>query len=403
MDTSTTVINLMDNIKIEKECVTINPLKPWLTINGNGFTIEQADANTKKYVFDIQNNGLLRTINVTNLNITGKSKYGFIYIPASTKYNDITVNFEDVTYTGPELICAKCSNVNITNCELVVAPGYCDTEGYLVDGNQIRLSGFVKIDKQVANSCRVMFRVHKKGSALIMSRGAVVLTENNTKVNSTSKKSGFAKFQNSKSALIIEENVFFKYRGVNSFIYGEEVDYVYIGDNSMVDVVVTGKLYCCAMLEVDTYMIVKPGATLMMYAIENVNRDPIIKLDKSKGLLIFDNPTHVLLYNNSGKKSCHGLALGNICYQQIQYLGVRSIEYWDQNDLPVTALGIGTATNHFINKDPFTYFDACVTMHSGTFKCAETKGYDGVTPFNSKTHSLKNTNVLRIEGAIIGT
>ena len=403
-DATTTYIKLQSDIQILKECIAINPVKPSLTIDGNGKTIIQADSSTCEYVLQLKKEGAIRSILIKDLYITGKSKYGFIYVPSDDDFANVTITFDHVNYTGPELVKARYCNIIIEGGNYVVAPGHCDTDGYLVDGRNITLKGVVMIDKQIPASCRVMFRVNKYGT-LMIAEHANVCAENNTKVVSKCSKSGFAKFEYCKSAFIVGYNASLKYTGVNSFIYGCDIDFVEIRENANLDVTVLGNIYPSAMLEVDNFMTVKRGAVLKMIAIENENKKPVIRLDYSKGLLLFDNPAFVLLSNNSGKKSCHGLALGNVCSQLIQYNGVYSVEYWVQNDSPVGAAGpAAPATYRFANDiNDYNMFSAAVLMHCGDFKCASTSGYFGSLPFNKTTHSLKNTNVLRIYGGTADT
>jgi len=392
-DPDITLVNIIAPFTMEKDTITINPKKSGLVINGNFNQITQVDSSSAAYSIQFDSaKSNIQTITIQNLIIAGLSRKGFVYIPTCSKYSNFTVNFNKIIYTGPELIKAKYSNINITDSDILIQPGHCDSTGYLVEGMNITLSGIVTIDKQAPKSNRSLFYVNSKGS-LVIANSAIVNIHNNTFDDKVSKKSGFAYFSSCSTKLLFGSNSKFNYEGVSTFAYGCDIDEVIVGDYAEVIVMISGNLSTCdGLLAVKSLMEVRNSATLELIAVNNTNCYPVIEFG-NKSVFSVDAPIDILFYNASAKNACYGMAIDNACTMTINYSNVTEVGYWVKNTTPYFALGNPT----YAFTSGGNMYSAILGMSCGKVKTVNTPNYTGSTPLTSA--AFKDVNVIHIKGA----
>jgi len=386
-----TRINLTGNITLDKGALTINRNKSSLVVDGNGFTLTQFSSNASADLIRFNNSGTLRDITFQNMNIAGRNNSGFVDISTGTAYRNITVTFDNVSYTGPMLAMAQESNVVIRNSNLTLARGHTNSTCALVKANNITFEGNVVVRNDTTNSSD-LFKLTRIASNLVIADGANVDV-----VNQGNRHSGFAKFKCSNGNLIFSDNSTFNYVGGGVFQSGCAVSTVYIGNLTRVYIMTDGNLQNCGLLMIKGSMVVEEDAIVDIIAINNSNKKPVIKFTHQSTLMV-NNPESFFVYN-SASRVCgkYGLAIGTNCGGTIQitYNGMESIEYWRLNTSPHTNLP--AATYKWENADG-SGFTAFLTFNKNKASNVGTRDYTGETPFNATTATLRDINVIRIIG-----
>ncbi|EUJ23149.1 hypothetical protein PGRAN_09461 [Listeria grandensis FSL F6-0971] len=93
-------IALGNNITLEKG-TTVSKNITSLTIDGQGYTLTENTAGAAAGTIYI-GNAATKTVTMKNMNIVGKNYYG--PVNTSDSLRGITLNYQDVTYTGPQII-----------------------------------------------------------------------------------------------------------------------------------------------------------------------------------------------------------------------------------------------------------------------------------------------------------
>ena len=393
-DAVTTEIVLTDNILIEKKAVTINPNKASLVIDGNNKIIIDADINSLTYTLHLAAKKTLKNIVLKNAIIMGRNKYGLITVPDGSSFSDVTITYENVTYTGPQMIWARYSNVIIKDCNINVAPGYCNLVSYLVEAMNVTLLGNVQINKQVAGNCNELFQINYQGKMVIGANAVVNVLNGYDGTNTLlTSKSGFVYFSTCKSSMIFESGCKFTYTGMYAFQDGCALANLIVNSGADVTITTIGNLKCThGLFYVEGVMTVDPGSMLKLLALYNTSCYPVIKFN-NKSVLNVNSPRFFYLYNSSTYKCNTGLAIGNICEMTINYSNIYRLEYWVSNKSPYDALT--PATWNFVTSTGSPY-SALVNLSSGVARSVLSLGYSGTTPLNTTTMSLKDVNVIRI-------
>ncbi|MGE7761380.1 toxin Cry1Ac domain D-VI-related protein [Peribacillus sp. NPDC097895] len=106
-DNGITTVQLGQNIDISG-AIKIHPAKSEIVIEGNNHTISETGANGSSGGM-YANGNLIKSITVKNVNIKGKNYYGLITIHDVSK--NVEQIFENVNYSGPQLIWNRNGNV----------------------------------------------------------------------------------------------------------------------------------------------------------------------------------------------------------------------------------------------------------------------------------------------------
>ena len=390
-----THIKLTADIQMDKKGIDINGCKPTLVIDGDGFTITDAAVNGKSNTMYLNEHGTLKDITLQNVTVAGKNVFGIIAVNDLSKFKDITLTFENVTYSGPQLTWCEDSRVILRDCDLSLTAGYCGFVGELVEATHIRLEGDVNIIKN-AKGPDELFRISGDCGGVLVAEDANVTVSVNMDIDKKTT-SGFVHFQESGGYLIFEDNSWFSFVGNQHFQQHKDVKQLYIGKNAEVHIKTYGDYkwnYGAFMVKGD--MTVEENAVLTILALNNKKGDPAIEFDKTS-TLNFNNPKYVLIYNSSTNKCNRGLAIGPECADKINmvYGDIKSLEYWKLNTSPYNDLQ--SATFDWRNPDESRFTASC-EIKSKCVKSASAVDYTGTTPFNKTTAELYNINVIRIHG-----
>jgi hypothetical protein len=395
-NTTTTHIIFTNNINLEKTAVAINPSKSELVIDGAGFTLTSFDSDDSKYTLSLNQFKTLKNITVQNMNIVGYNKNGIVYIPSSTTYSSVTLTYSNITYSGMQLVEARKSNVVFRDCEINLIPLRSKHPSEVAAATHIRLEGTVNIVKNAPGCKMDLFHIHSKGGGLTVASGAVVNVEDNL-LGSRPKDWGFVKVPYNSCYIRFEDNSKFTYAGNNVFQKGEEIDNIYIGRNTEVNVFTYGNFFCeNGLFAINKLMIIEEGASVNLLGMANGKDKPVIWLD-SGGQLVINNPKQVLIYNSYAQKSSAGLAIrADGCAETtFAVKNIAHLEFWSMNSRPSDNLLAPTRAWANLNGGQFS---AAVTQKEKKTKTATTSGYSGLTPFNTTTATLNNVNVIRVNG-----
>lgn len=392
---TTTHIRLTGNVEYPVQSATINPAKPEMVIDGNGFTL--TDANScGLYSMRLINKGNLKNITIQNLNIVGRDYYGMIAVNDSTSFSDVTITFDNIKYRGPQLSWARKSNFVIRNSEITIVPSATCPAGEVVECLTVRLEGNVKIVKNAPSSCDELFWVTGSNGGVTIARGANVVVRNNEN-SPNACVSGFVYYSCANIFLTFEEDSKFDYIGNFLFQKCDAVDRLTIGKRANVNIVLNGNLYCgYGVFRCRGTMLVDEGATFKAFSFNNKNDQPMVQLT-GVGTATFNNPKEVFIYNSSTSTCNTGLAMGPYgCEVSISYNSISSLEYWKLNKAPHNNLPTPTRDWRNPNKSAFNAFEK---VNGATVKEAyASASYFGSVPFDKNTAVLKDINVIRING-----
>lgn len=395
-DAATTYIRFTGDIVMEKKSVTINPHKPELVIDGDGYSLTSIDTNSSSYTLRLEAKKTLKDITVRQMSIFGYNHHGIVHIPDSSTYGDITLTYENVAYTGAQLIEAKSSTAIIRDCDITLIPGHSVHPSEVAAARHVRLEGNVNIVKDAASCKMELFHISSKGGGLTVAAGAVINVEDNLG-GGKPKDWGFIKVPHNDQYIRFEDDSKFTYAGNNVFQKGEEINEIYIGKRAEVRIETYGDFYLeNSLFAAHKLMTVEEDAILILLALGNSKEKPVVWLDKG-AKLIMNSPREVLIYNSYAKSSKAGLAIKSDGCKETTFTvkNVKSLEYWSMNNKPYDALP--APTREWRNPDD-SLFSLSVTQKERSTKSCVTTGYSGATPANTTTASLNNINVIRVNG-----
>jgi len=379
--------------------ININPYKPSLVVDGKGYTLFEApsiDLNDT-IRFNKATNMLLKRITWKNLNIIGQNHRGFNAVEAATAMSDVVITFDNIKYFGPQLIKASHSTVVIKDSDVLIMEGFKSCVYEIAEATHVRLEGDCNLVKNAPGNCREMFFIKGSGGGMTVASGANIKALNNYEAKH--KGTGFISFSGCKNTYwIFEDDSKFEFRG-NSYVHAcNALDYVYVGKRAFVGMYTFGDFKSCySMIHVNNKMLVEQDSVLRMIALENKQDQPNLQLRKN-ARIDFNSPNEVFIYNSSTHKCNSGLAMGPYgCDVDVYYNGIKSLEYWIYNTAPPDNLP--TPTYDWRNPNN-SAFNAYVNMKHKVAKDVDISGYYGAVPYNLITATLRDVNVIRINGGV---
>ena len=401
---TTTHVMFTNDITIQKgkKGIQINQNKPMLVVDGGGYILQEAQSidlnDTIRFKKD--NKGILKNITWQNMNIVGQNHRGFAVIETTCLIDDVVVTFDNVKYVGPQLIKAKRSTVIIRDSDVVIMNGFNKCIGEVAEATHVRLEGNVNIDKKAPGSCRELFFITGDNGGFSVASGADVYISND--FEEKHKSTGLISYVCCKNTyMIFEDDSKFFYKGNNYVHKCNGLDLFYVGKRAEVVMFCYGDFYCSySMIIINKVGIVDEGAKFWLIAPDNRKNPPNLQL-RQKATMTFNSPKDVFIYNRSTEKCNGGLAMGpHGCDVNVFYNNIESLEYWIFNTAPYTNLPAPTydwrnPDSSQYNSSPFTAF---VNMKCSTMKDFGIWNYYGAVPYDNKTATLKDVNVIRIGG-----
>jgi len=390
-----TQINLTDDITLPRGSITLNQNKSHLTINGNGFTITQHSSNATADVIRLTRSGNLTDITFQNINIVGRNNSGFVTVSSGAAFRNVTLTFDNVTYSGPQLVSSPDSRVILRDSDLTLAEGHLRKSGELVKATNIVLEGNVNI-VNTAGGKGSTFRVFRASGSFVVAEDANVNVENGT--TASKKTSGFVTFSNKNSTFTFADNSTFNYTGSGIFLTGKPVRLVYVGTLAQVHIETSGTLNTGGLFNVRGTMVVQEDSLVDIIALNNTRaKTSVIQFAKGSTLEV-NNPESFFVFNSSRNNGKTGLAIGTgPCAKalRILYNEIESLEYWRLNSNPHTDLDDPTFDWRNDNGSDFCAF---LTFTSKRVTNVGTQNYYGETAFNATTATLRDINVIRVSG-----
>lgn len=158
-DNAYTYIYFGNNITLESG-ITISKNKNNIVIDGtyNNITYEFTDQK-KLGTGDTINisSPTITNVTVKNLKITGYNYYGVIYVPDASGYKNTTVEYNNITYQGPQISFNPYGLTRFINANITIEDSYA-TGNEVAECNQIEIGGKTTITHKSTSNSTFWFR-----------------------------------------------------------------------------------------------------------------------------------------------------------------------------------------------------------------------------------------------------
>ena len=158
-DNAYTYIYFGNNITLESG-ITISKNKNNIVIDGtyNNITYEFTDQK-KLGTGDTINisSPTITNVTVKNLKITGYNYYGVIYVPDASSYKNTTVEYNNITYQGPQISFNPYGLTRFINANITIEDSYA-TGNEVAECNQIEIGGNTTITHKSTSNSTFWFR-----------------------------------------------------------------------------------------------------------------------------------------------------------------------------------------------------------------------------------------------------
>lgn len=141
-------ITLTSGIKISgtKNNITING-----TYNNNRYKFTDMKSLSTANVIAVSNK-LTLNVTVKNMDVTGYNYYGIIYVPESNDYKNIIIEYNNITYIGPQISFNPNGLTRFIDCNITIQDNYA-SGNEVAECNKIEIGGNTTIlHKSTANS-----------------------------------------------------------------------------------------------------------------------------------------------------------------------------------------------------------------------------------------------------------
>lgn len=158
-DNAYTYIYFGNNITLESG-ITISKNKNNIVIDGtyNNITYEFTDQK-KLGTGDTINisSPTITNVTVKNLKITGYNYYGVIYVPDASGYKNTTIEYNNITYQGPQISFNPYGLTRFINANITIEDSYA-TGNEVAECNQIEIGGNTTITHKSTGNSTFWFR-----------------------------------------------------------------------------------------------------------------------------------------------------------------------------------------------------------------------------------------------------
>lgn len=118
---------------------------------------------------------LVLKVRVCNMNIIGHNYYGTIYIPETSSYKNIIVEYKNVTYVGPQISFNPVGLTRFIDVDITIQDDPLTTGNEVAECNQIEIGGISKINHNSKSNSAFWFR-NSNPSFKILSNSNVIFT-----------------------------------------------------------------------------------------------------------------------------------------------------------------------------------------------------------------------------------
>lgn len=143
-----------NNIKLTSG-INISSTKKNLTIDGTynnvTYTFEDVNSSTTSNTISI-NSTNTNKITVKNVNVIGHNYYGIIYVPDSNTYQNVIIEYNNISYTGPQISFHPSGLTRFINCNIII------NSQEIAECNRIEIGGTTTINHTSTSDSAFWFR-----------------------------------------------------------------------------------------------------------------------------------------------------------------------------------------------------------------------------------------------------
>lgn len=203
-DNNYNYIYLGDNITLSSK-ITINQNKKNITIDGT-YNNTRYTYSELKYIDSTEIITATPTneyILVKNINIINNCKYGVIYVPQNSNYNNVTTEYNNVTFTGSEMIFNPYGNAKIIDCNITLKRNSTLDCQEVCEANNVEIGGTTTIYSESQNFSLFYFITDAPSPTLkILPNSNVTITNTNKELMSGINNLNFQILKNAQVTLI---------------------------------------------------------------------------------------------------------------------------------------------------------------------------------------------------------
>lgn len=148
------------NITLESG-IKINSKKTTITIDGTykDITYQFEDRKSLSASDTITISSAVTTkVIVSNMNIIGNNYYGIIYVPESNTYKNITIEYNNITYTGPQISFNPVGTTSFIDSTITIKDTSLTTGNEVAECNKIEIGGTSTITHLSKSNSAFWFR-----------------------------------------------------------------------------------------------------------------------------------------------------------------------------------------------------------------------------------------------------
>ena len=161
--------------------ININKSKVNVTIDGtyNGVRHKYVDMKSASSTSTIYVNSE-KNANVTfkNVDVTGYNYYGLIYVPESSAYQNITVEYNNLSYVGPQITYNPSGISRYIDCNIKITASYAAAQE-VAECNRVEIGGKTTITHESTSDSSFWFRGNTKQYFKILKNANVTMTSLN--------------------------------------------------------------------------------------------------------------------------------------------------------------------------------------------------------------------------------
>ncbi len=153
-------IYLGDNISLDSG-IKISNSKINITIDGtyNGvvYTFEDKKTLNSGDTINVSFPSIFK-VTICNMNIVGYNYYGIVYVPESSSYKNVVIEYNNIVYVGPQLSYNPVGLTRIIDSDITIQDGVLTIGNEVAECNQIEIGGVTNITHNSKSNSAFWFR-----------------------------------------------------------------------------------------------------------------------------------------------------------------------------------------------------------------------------------------------------
>lgn len=159
-DNGYTYVYLGDNITLTSG-INISSTKINVTIDGTyeGTTYQLTDRQSLSAsdTIKVSSASILKVV-VCNMKVIGNNYYGIVYVPESTAYQNTVIEYNNITYTGPQITFHPNGLTRYIDCNITIGDASLTTGNEVAECNKIEIGGKTTIYHTSKSNSSFWFR-----------------------------------------------------------------------------------------------------------------------------------------------------------------------------------------------------------------------------------------------------